>query len=581
MIKKDKQYIHDYWQYLKQHQRLLIGACCLIPLISLFSIIQPYLLKKAIDDAILKADLDLLLIITIILGVCILGDFLCKTAQMFLFQYIGQKTVMQLRLNLFTHILGLSSPYYDRTPTGVTTSRLTSDIESLNDSFASGLVTLIADILTLIGIIIMMLILSPKLTIITLCVVPPMMLMVNFFRVRLRYCYNKIRSTIGLLNATIQEQLQGIHILQLYQQELESFNEFNKISTTYKKNTISAVGYDAILYSLIESINSIMIALMIWYGWGQYQGNYITLGILVAFIDYIHRFFTPLKDISSKFATLQHALAALEKIFSTFEINDRIQAGLNTRPPLKGNIIFNDVSFAYKGFKDKQIIKNVSFTIKAGQWVAIVGPTGSGKTSILRLISKLYDGYSGSIKMDNHELSDIELNHLRNHVTVVNQDNQLFSQSIAFNISLGHPNITPETIKWAAKCVNIHEMIMNLPNQYDTILEHGNQSLSAGQAQLISFARALASPNPIILLDEATANVDSLTERDIQQATQTLLAQKTAIVVAHRLSTIQQADIILALNEGKIIEYGTHKSLLKQNGFYANLFHMQFASQTL
>ena len=577
IMKQDKRYLIEYWQYLKKHRLLLGLALLLIPLLSFFNLAQPYLIKKAIDDAIIVGDMALLQVITMLFAGCVLFDFLSRSIQVFLFQYIGQKTVQDIRADLFQHVLNLSARYYDKTPLGVVTSRLTSDIESLNESFASGLVTLLADLLTLIGIVIVMFLLSPKLTFITILILPPMVLVVNFFRIKLRAAFDMIRLTLGKMNGYIQEQFQGIAVLQLFQQESRSIQRFKVLNRTYKHATLSSVTYDAMLYSLIDSLNSILIALIIWYGWGQYVGNMVTLGVLVAFVDYIHRFFTPLKEISTKFAILQHALASLDKIFSTFDIKDYIYSGDQKIQSFEGNIMFKSVSFAYKGFEDKPVLSDVSFSLKKGQLLALVGPTGSGKTTVLRLLSKLYDGYTGQITLDSYDLTTLQLPAVRKLIAVVNQEITLFSQSIAFNITLGNKAISTSKMIEAAKQVSIHDFIMSLPGGYDYCLERGDQSLSAGQSQLISFARALASDSPILLLDEATAAVDSVAEAAIQKGLDVLLAQKTAIVVAHRLSTVQHADLILAFNEGKVIECGNHKALIQRDGFYAKLFNMQFA----
>ncbi len=577
-MKQDRKHLIQYWHYLKQHSHLLTLGFILIPLMSVVHLLQPFLFKKAIDDHIMQQDMEGLYIIVIFFGICVTLDFLFRTLQVFIFQFIGQKTVMSIRHDLFNHILNFSSSYYDKTPVGVVASRLTSDIESLNDSFASGLVTLLADLLTLIGIIVIMFSLSPTLTLITLLVVPPMALIVNIFRIKLRYYFNHIRSTIGKMNGYLQEQFQGVSILQLFHQEKNSFRTFSNLNLKYRNYTIGSVTYDAMLYSLIESINSIMIALMIWYGWGQYNQDIVTIGLLVAFIDYIHKFFMPLKEISNKFAILQHALAALEKIFSIFEIKSSISSGHKTLPKVKGAISFKNISFSYPSFKEKKILEDISFDIKPGEVVAIVGATGSGKTTILRLLSKLYENYTGSITLDNVCIKDLQTTHLRKSLAVVSQTNTLFASSIRFNITLGDDSITEDQMINAAQTVQIHDYILSLPGGYDYTLEKGDQSLSAGQAQLISFARALASNSPVILLDEATAAVDSLTEEKIQQALSSLLTQKTTIVIAHRLSTIKHAKTIIALNQGKIIEYGSHETLMKKNGFYANLFNMQFAS---
>ena len=576
-LKKDSDYLKSYWNYLKTHTRLLTIGFLLIPCISLFHLLQPYLIKKAIDEHILVNDIDGLLFIVACYAACVLFDFGARTAQMFVFQYIGQRTIMAIRKDLFTHILYLSPTYFDRTPIGVVISRLTSDMESLNESVASGLVTLISDVLTILGILIIMFILSPQLTIITILFVPTLYLIVNVFRLRLRHYYNKIRSTMGKMNGFIQEQLNGITIVQSFLQEEAVLKKFKKLNHTYYQSTIRSVSYDAMLYSIIDSFNSIIIATIIWFSWGQFQKGFITIGLLVAFIDYIHKFFVPLKEISNKFAILQHALAALEKIFGTFAITQHTSSGTKKLERAQGIITFNKVNFAYAHVPEKPILNNISFSVNPGETVAIVGPTGSGKTSILRLLSKLYEGYTGDIHLDHQNIHDYELTDLRSQIALVNQDIHLFSHSIRFNIGLGAATISDETIEWAAKTVNAHHFIEKLPEGYDTVLDKGATSLSAGEAQLITFARALASPAPILLLDEATAAIDSKTESTIQRALTELLKNKTTIVIAHRLSTIRHATKILVLKEGQIIEQGTHQTLMKKSGFYQTLYQSQFS----
>lgn len=577
-LKKDKDYLIHYWHYLSRHKLLLGVGFVLVPFIAFFHIVQPYIIKLAIDNYIIPGDLGGLYLMVILFIAAVLLDFGAKTFQMYLFQYIGQKTVMDIRKDLFIHVISYCPAYFDKTPIGIVISRLTSDIESLNESFSSGLVTLIADVLTLLGIVVMMSFLSFKLTLITLLILPPMAVLVNFFRIKLRYYFDIIRSTIGKMNGYIQEQLQGISVLQLFMQELNSFTRFKHLNHRYYQSTISSVTYDALLYSLIDMINVIVISVMIWYGFGQYQMDYITIGVFVAFIEYIHRFFMPLKEISNKFAVLQHALAALEKIFGTFELKDSLQAGFEDLIDEEPTIMFENVSFAYRGYEDKLILDDISFKVQPGQVFALVGPTGSGKTSILRLLGRLYDGYSGLITYGGVDISDLKLDSIRSKISIVTQDIILFSDSIRFNICMGDDLITEERLLWAAKTVQIHDFIMSLPNQYDTVLDKGAKSLSTGQAQLISFARALASFSPILLLDEATSSVDSFSEKAIQQGLLSLFKHKTTLVVAHRLSTIKHADQILVLNKGQIIEKGNHSDLMQQDGFYAKLFNMQFAS---
>ncbi|NQY73176.1 MAG: ABC transporter ATP-binding protein [Candidatus Margulisbacteria bacterium] len=576
-IQQDKDYLIRYWQYLKKYKRLLSVSLILIPCITGFHLVQPYLLKVGIDDYITQGNLTGLSRVALFFGMAVVGEFICRALQSFLFQYVGQKTISTLRVDLFRHVSHLSSSYFDKTPKGIITSRLTSDVESLNESFSSGLVTLVGDVLTLIGILVFMSILSLKLTLVTVVFVPPLILIINFFRVKLRFYYTAIRVTVGKITASLQEQLQGVEIVQLFSRESKNYHHFKDLNKAYRKAVLGSVYFDALLYSIVEAMSSIVIAVMLWYGFAQHLNSAITIGVLVAFIDYIQKFFQPLKELSTKFAVLQQALAALEKIFGTFDIQEHIPSGSLTLPDSKGHMIFKEVSFAYPGHEDKPILKNVSLELNVGSVTALVGPTGSGKTTVGRLMSHLYTGYSGHILLDNHPIQDLDLAFLRSQIAHVSQDIQLFSGSIAFNITMGNPKVSTEAAIDAAKRVQAHDFIQKFPDGYDTVLTHQGGALSLGQAQLISFARALACPSPIILLDEATANVDSLSERLIQKATELIFSQKTVLVIAHRLSTIQKADHIYAMKDGEILEEGSHKALMAKDGFYAKLFQLQFS----
>ena len=572
----DKQYLVQYFQYLKRHKLRLGVSLISIPLIALIHISQPLILKYAIDSVFLKQQYDMLHIVASVLAIAVVAEFSLRSFQSFLFQHIGQHTVTDIRKDLFTHVTKLRMSYFDRTPQGVLTSRLTSDLESLNDSFATGVVTLIADILTIIGILVAMFTLSVELTLVTLAITPPLFLFVNICRKQLRIQYNRIRSTIGKLNASIQEQLEGLSIIQQYNRQELNESQFDQLNTDYRKATISSVTYDALLYSVIESMASITLGLVIGYALGFQQSTTITIGLLVAFIDYIQKFFQPLKEISNKFAILQHALASLEKIFGLFNETEIIQEKPTKMASFSGRINFNSVHFHYPGHENKPVLNNVSFSLKNKETLAIVGPTGSGKSSVIKLLLGLYEGYAGSIKMDDYELRDLDAQSLRQHVVTVGQDPRLFNRSVAFNVSLGNPNISNDDILNALEMANAMQIVNKLPDGIHSPLNQFGQQLSAGEAQLISFARALASPAPLILLDEAPANLDSLNEAAIQAATERLLAERTVIVIAHRLSTIQHANTIIALKNGQIIEQGSHQQLIDLDGFYAKLYQMQF-----
>jgi ATP-binding cassette subfamily B multidrug efflux pump len=572
----DKQYLAQYMHYVMRHKKRLLLSLCAIPLIAGIHIAQPLILKYAIDHVFLAKAYDKLHVVASLLAVAVVAEFSLRSLQSFLFQHIGQHTVTDIRHDLFKHVSSLKMSYFDRTPQGMLTSRLTSDLESLNDSFATGVVTLIADVLTIIGILTAMLFLSVELTVITLIITPPLFMFVNICRKQLRTQYNAIRSTIGKLNASIQEQLEGLPIIQQYNRQRVNESEFDTLNTAYRKATISSVSYDALLYSVIESMASITLGIVIGYALGFQQSDAITIGLLVAFIDYIQKFFQPLKEISNKFAILQHALASLEKIFGLFNETDTIQTKPLKLHDFSGKITLSNLHFSYPSHPDKPVINGISFDVHPGQTIAIVGPTGSGKSSLIKLFLGLYDGYTGSICMDGKELNTLDCQSVRRQMVTVGQDAKLFNRSIAFNITLGNPNISEDQVLKALTLANAMHIVNKRPKGiHDTIHQFGQQ-LSAGEAQLIGFARALASSAPVILLDEATANIDSLSEHAIQQATNALLQEKTVIVIAHRLSTIQHADTIIALKNGHIIEQGNHAELMAANGFYAKLYGMQF-----
>ena len=573
---KDKKYIGQYFKYLKRYKARLLFSLITIPLITAIHISQPLIIKFAIDDVFINQQFEKLHLVALLLSFAVVSEFSLRSFQSFLFQHIGQHTVTDIRHDLFQHVTSLKMSYFDRTPQGILTARLTNDLESLNDSFATGVVTLIADILTLAGILIAMMILSVELTLVTLLICPPLFFFVNICRKKLRIQYNNIRSTIGQLNASIQEQLEGLKIIQQFNRQAVNESEFDQLNTKYRKATISSVTYDALLFSVIESLASITLGIVIGYALGFQQNDIITIGLLVAFIDYIQKFFQPLKEISNKFAVLQHALASLEKIFGLFNESEVVPQNEQQLVNFSGKLLIHNMAFAYPTHPNKQVLKNISFSVEPGQTIAIVGPTGSGKSSIIKLLLGLYEGYGGSIQLDGQELRDLNISSLRQNIVTVGQDSQLFNRSVAFNISLGNSTITDESILNALSLAKADYIIDKLPQGIHSSIHQFGQQLSAGEAQLIGFARALATPAPLILLDEATANVDSLSEHAIQQATEALLSKKTVIVIAHRLSTIKHADVIIALKDGKIIEQGSHDELIQEKGFYSKLYHMQF-----
>lgn len=567
----DLKYLKLYGKYLLPHYKTLALGFVLIPLISVVHIIQPILIKRGIDENIANSDLEGLSFTASMFGVCVLLELIFRSSQTYLFQMIGIKSISVLRNDLFSHIQNQSTSYFDKTPSGKLVTRVTSDIEALNESFSSGVVTLIADILTIIGILGCMFYLSPKLTIVTLLSIPPLFLVVNYFKKRLRLYYSRVRTSVAKLNSYLQEQLEGYQIVQLFQREERNYKGFKKENSEYKKANMGSIVNDSLLYSTMEGFSSIVIILMIYFGSLELASGAITLGLLVAFIEYIRKFFQPLKELSSKFAILQSALAALEKIFSAFSDNTAIESGNLALNQTDYSIKFKDVSFSYPGHEDKIVLSNINFELKPSQTLAIVGPTGSGKSTISKLVSHLYSNYEGQILFGDIELKELDLNHLRKAISVVTQDVELFNESILFNITLGNPDISEERAIEASKLAQADDFITSYQ-------DNPTRGLSSGQAQLISIARALASPAPFVIFDEATASVDSINEQKLQKAIENVLKQKSVLVIAHRLSTIKQADKILVLKDGKIIESGTHKELIEKDAYYATLYKMQFSN---
>jgi len=574
---RDLEYFKLYLKYLRPHSWSIALGFLVIPLITVVHLLQPVLIKQGIDVDIAAGDMAGLQMTGTWFGLCVLLELVCRSLQSYLFQKVGIQSVTALRKDLFDHLLKQSSSYFDRNPVGRLTTRVSSDIEALNETFSSGLITLLADLLNIIGIAAIMFYLSPELTLVTLAFVPPIILVVNYFKTKLRTYYTRIRTSISSLNTNLEEQLSGYRIVQLFLREEKNYKKFQEENNNYKRANMGSISYDSLLYSIMDAVSSVVIGVIIWFSFERVIDGAFTLGLLVAFIDYTRKFFQPLRELSGKFAILQAALAALEKIFVSFSVNEELETGEEVLEKSRSTIEFKNVSFSYPGFEDKPVLKSLDFNLEPGAVLAIVGPTGGGKSSISKLVSLLYDNYEGEILFGDTELRTFSTSSVRSRIAVVTQDVEIFSDTVEFNISLGSPDISPEDCEAAAKLVQADKFINELPEGYQTRLEAGGSQLSAGQAQLLSFARALAANTPIIILDEATAAVDSLSENLLQKATEHVLREKTVLVIAHRLSTIREASEILAIKEGQIIERGDHESLVAADGYYAKLFQMQFA----
>jgi ATP-binding cassette subfamily B protein len=553
----------------------------MIILAAILETVGPYLTQIAVDKYIIPGDYNgLVKIITIYIGVLV-GSFLIRYLQILLTQYVGQKIIYDLRNQIFSHLQRLHQQYFDKNPVGRLMTRVTSDVEALNEMFTQGLVMIFGDIFLITGIVIMMVSIHLELALWTFSVIPLLFLVTFVFRKKVRFAYGQIRFFLARINAYLQERISGMSIVQLFNREKEDASKFKRINWDYTVAFIKTIFYYAIFYPAVEIISAIALAIIIFRGGWLIEDSTVTLGVLIAFIQYAKMFFRPISDLSEKYNILQGALASSERIFKLLdtkaEISSPVNAHFNYR--LEGNIEFKDVSFAYN--EEEYVLKNINLEIPAGKRYALVGHTGSGKTTLSRLIGRFYDVQQGSVKIDGVEVRDWDLHQLRNRMAIVLQDVFLFSGTILENIRLGREDISEQQVIEAARLVNAHEFIEKLPGGYSAEVKERGSNLSVGQKQLLSLTRALVIDPDILLLDEATANIDSESEALIRKALEVVFENRTAIVIAHRLSTIQHMDQIVVLHKGVIREQGTHQELLRKRGFYYKLYRLQYREQEI
>lgn len=567
--------------YAKPYKKYIVAGILLNILVAGLGPVRPYLTKIAIDDSIVNKDYHGLLIIILILFASLIFQAAIQYALTYYTQLMGQKIIFDLRVKLFEHIQKLSLKYFDKTPIGRIVTRVTNDVEALNELFSSGIVTVFSDVFTIIWIFGFMFFMSWELALITLSVLPILFYATFLFRKKVRDAYRKERKQLSKLNSYMQEHITGMNVVQIFNREKEEFKKFLSINSDYKNAIIKSIYYYAVFFPAVEILSSISIALIIWYGGGSVIQNTMTIGILFAFIQYTEMFFRPIRDLSEKYNIMQTAMAASERIFEVLDDKTIIENPENPKiiNKFKGEVEFKNVTFAYN--TDENVLKNVSFKINPGETVAIVGATGAGKTSIISLLTRFYDIEKGEILIDGINIKDLSKHELRKKISVVLQDVYLFSGDIKSNIGLNSEDISDKEIEKAAQIVGADKFIEKLPQKYNQEVKEKGSSLSVGQKQLISFARALAYDPQILILDEATSSVDTETEILIKNAIEKLLVGRTSIVIAHRLSTIQNADKIIVMHKGEIREMGTHQNLLSQKGIYYKLYQLQYKEQEL
>lgn len=562
--------------------RLLFITVVIVAIVSAFvSTFRPYLMKDAIDLYILNKDLNgLFNFILIICGVLILEVFL-NFSLIYLANKIAQKVIRYLRVKLFNHIIKFRLSYFDRTPNGIIVTRSVSDIETIAEIFNNGILTLMVDVLRIILIISMMYYMNWMVASIIIIILPLMIIITNQFQKVLKRVYQAERNLTAKLNSFVQERLTGMTIVQLFNREQKEYEKFRVINKELRNAFLKTNVYFALLFPIVDIVSSLAIGLLLWFGGLRtaLHGD-LSVGEVIVFISYINLLTQPMRQIADRFNSIQRGLIGADRVFKILDEDQSLpDDGKDEIKEVKGEIEFDDVRFSY--VEGSEVLKGVSFHAKPGETIAIVGATGAGKSTIINLLSRFYDIDSGDIKIDGKSIYSLKMNNLRSHIAVVLQDVFLFNTNIYDNIILGNKEIGLDEVKRAAKEIGIHDFIESLPNGYFSEVNERGGSLSVGQRQLISFLRAYVYNPAILVLDEATSSIDTASENLIQKATEKLTQGRSSIIIAHRLSTIQQADQILVMENGKIVERGTHQELLDQKGYYQKLFDVQFQTNEI
>jgi len=568
LMKRLLRFAAPYWY-------LFLAAVVLLFASTAADLIRPYLIGLTIDDFIKKGDTQALNRMGIFFLLLVIAGFLFNLMQIYVLSYAGQSIIYNIRQKLFSHLQKMPLSYFDKNPVGRLVTRVTNDTEALNDMYTNVLVTLLKDFAILAGTIVIMFRLNVKLTLVSLAIMPVVVILTIFFRVRIRKVYRKVRVALARINSAVSENISGMRIIQMFSAEKQNYSKFEETGREYYKAAMNEIVTFGLFRPAIEMLSSFALALLMWYGGKDVLEGSVQFGVLYTFINYISMLFQPINDLAEKYNILQSSMAAAERIFLILDAPEEEDSGtIRAGKGIRGEIEFKNVWFAYND--DDWVLRDVSFRVPAGKTVAIVGATGAGKTSIISLLGRLYEIQKGEILIDGINIKDIRRDDLRRLIGVVLQDVFLFSGKLKDNIRLNEESITDEKVREAARYVNADSFISRLPMGYDTEVMERGSTFSAGQRQLLAFARALAFDPAILVLDEATSNIDTETELLIQDALKKLTRDRTTIVIAHRLSTIQHADNIIVLHRGKVRESGTHQELLAKKGMYYSLYLMQY-----
>lgn len=573
----DTNLLRKLFAFVKPYRKLFWGSAALIVVLSLTGVMRPYLTQQAIDVEIIQQhDKEGLLTITLLILGLIFLETILQFFQTLLAGLLGQSVTNDLRHKLYSHVIKLKPAYFDKHPIGMLVTRVVSDIETINDIFTEGLLIIFGDLLKLAAILGFMFYLNWELTLYCLIPIPVLIIATNIFRKAIRKSFQSVRVAVSRLNTFVQEHITGMSIVQVFSREKTEMQKFKDINKDHRKAHIDSVMAYSIFFPVVEILSAFSVAFVMWLGVGSALKGVTTFGELVAFVMYINQLYRPIRMLADRFNTLQMGMVGCERVFTILETDAVIPVPSNpVKHEIKGEVDFSNVSFSYNA--GEQILKGISFHVKPGETVAVVGATGAGKTSIINVLGRMYEFESGEVNLDGVPLREIAPDELRQHMSIVLQDVFLFSDTVLNNITLRNPSISRERVETAAKTIGAHSFIMRLPGGYDfNVMERGH-TLSVGQRQLISFLRAYVHEPRILILDEATSSIDSESEELIQRATEKLTQNRTSIIIAHRLSTVKNANRILVMDKGKIIEEGNHESLLQQEGAYARLYKLQFA----
>lgn len=577
----DARLIRRLLKYLSPYRRVVAISIVLLVIVSGLRLAGPYLTLVAIDRYISTGDPRGLTSIALLYLLVLIMQFVFSFLHTYLMHWTGQKIMYDLRVEIFAHVQKLHMQYFDQNPVGRLITRMTTDVDVLNELFTAGVVSIFGDVFSLGGIVLVMLWLNWKLALVCFSVIPLLFIATVIFKMKIRGSYRKVRQSVAAINAFLQENITGMSVVQLFVQSRRKHQQFDAHNQEYRLANLQSILYHGVFYPVVNLIGVIAIALIIWYGGNQVLAGMLTLGALVAFIQYSEQFYKPISDLSEKINILQNAMASSERIFKLLDTEPQIVPPVKPQNPgtIQGKIEFNRVWFGYH--PDTPILKNISLTIEPGEKVAIVGSTGSGKSTLINLLCRFYDIQTGEIRIDNVPIQNLDLELLHQSIAVVLQDVFLFRGTVRENISLWGKSNQEDQVEKAARQVNIHPYIEASPEGYNSLVAERGAGFSVGQRQLLAFARALAHNPKILILDEATSSVDTETEYLIQDALHQLMENRSSLIIAHRLSTIQDCDRIIVLHKGEIQEEGSHFELLKKQGIYYKLYQLQYKDQLM